>query len=66
MDMRSGTWNVRSMCRASSLRAAAQEISEYNLDLMGVQEIDRTEVTLALNQQANIHFSMERGMKIMN
>jgi hypothetical protein len=29
MDMRFGTWNVRSMCRAGSLRAVAEEISKY-------------------------------------
>jgi exonuclease III len=39
MDMRFGTWNVRSMYRAGSLRAVAQEISKYKLDLVGVQEV---------------------------
>jgi hypothetical protein len=39
MDMRFGTWNVRSMYRAGSLRAAGEEISEYKLDLVGAQEI---------------------------
>jgi exonuclease III len=57
--MRFGTWNVRSLYRAGSLRTVAEEVSKYKLDLLGVQEV-------ALNQQANIHFSMERGMKIMN
>jgi exonuclease III len=33
MDMRFGTWNVRSM-----YRAVAEEISKYKLDLVGVQE----------------------------
>jgi hypothetical protein len=37
MDMRLGTWNVRSMYRAGSLRAVAEEISKYKLDLVGVQ-----------------------------
>jgi exonuclease III len=37
MDMRFGTWNVRSMYRVGSLRA--EEISEYKIDLVGVQEI---------------------------
>jgi hypothetical protein len=37
MDMRFGTWNVRSMYRAGSLRAVAEEISKYNIDLVGVQ-----------------------------
>jgi hypothetical protein len=29
MDMKFGTWNVRSMYRAGSLRAVAEEISKY-------------------------------------
>jgi hypothetical protein len=37
MDMRFGTWNVRSMYRAGSLRALAEEISKYKLDLVGIQ-----------------------------
>jgi exonuclease III len=39
MDMRFGTWNVRSMCRAGSFRAVAEQISKYKLDLVGVQEL---------------------------
>jgi hypothetical protein len=39
MDMRFGTWNVRSMYRAGSLRAVAEVISKYNLDLVGVQQV---------------------------
>jgi exonuclease III len=39
MDMRFGTWNVRSMYRASSLRAVGEEISKCKLDLLGVQEV---------------------------
>jgi mRNA deadenylase 3'-5' endonuclease subunit Ccr4 len=34
MDMRFGTWNVR-----SKNRAVAEEISKYKLDLVGVQEV---------------------------
>jgi exonuclease III len=37
--MRFGTWNVRSLNRAGSLRAVAEEISKYKLDLVGVQEV---------------------------
>jgi hypothetical protein len=36
MDMGFGSWNVRTMYRAGSLRAVAEEISKYNLDLVGV------------------------------
>jgi exonuclease III len=39
MDMRFGTWNVRSMYRTGSLRAVVEEISKYKLDLVGVQEV---------------------------
>jgi hypothetical protein len=39
MDMRFGTWNVRSMYRTGSLRAVTEETSKYKLDLMGVQEV---------------------------
>jgi exonuclease III len=39
MDKRFGTWNVRSMYSAGSLRGVAEEISKYNLDLVGVQEV---------------------------
>jgi hypothetical protein len=38
MDMRFGTWNVRSMYRTGSLRAVGEEITKYKLDLVGVQE----------------------------
>ena len=31
--MRFGTWNVRSLCRAGSLTAAARELERYKLDL---------------------------------
>jgi exonuclease III len=41
MDMRFGTWNVRSIhvYRAGSLRTVAEEILKYKLDLVGVQEV---------------------------
>jgi hypothetical protein len=37
MDMRFGTWSVRSLYRAGSLRAVVEEISK--LDLVGVQDV---------------------------
>jgi hypothetical protein len=37
MDMRFGTWNVRSMYRAGSFRAEEEIISKkYKLELVGV------------------------------
>jgi hypothetical protein len=35
MDMRFGTWNVRSMYRVGSLRAVTEDISKYKLHLVG-------------------------------
>jgi hypothetical protein len=58
MDMRFGTWNVRSMYRAGSLRAVGE------VRFSGNRMSDGMEV--ALNEQANIHFSMDKEMKIMN
>jgi hypothetical protein len=54
MDMGFGTWNVRNMCKAISLRAVAE---------VGVQEVrwDRGNT----KHKANIHIS-GRGMRIMN
>jgi exonuclease III len=37
--MRFGTWNVRSMYRAGSLRTVMEEVSKYKLDLVGVQDV---------------------------
>jgi hypothetical protein len=39
MDMRFGTWNVRSLYRAGSLMTVSRELSRYKLDLVGVQEV---------------------------
>jgi exonuclease III len=64
MDMRFGTWNVRSMYRAGSVRIVREDISKYKLDVVRIQEVRWDGV--ALNEQANILFSVEKGMKIMN
>jgi hypothetical protein len=37
MDLRFGTWNVRSMYRAGLLRVVGEEILKYKLHLVGVQ-----------------------------
>ena len=37
--MRFGIWNVRSLYRADSLKAAARELARYKLDLVGVQGV---------------------------
>jgi len=37
--MKLGTWNVRRLCRAGSLKAAERELARYKLDVAGVQEV---------------------------
>jgi len=37
--MKLGTWNVMSLYRAGSLKAAARELGRYKLDEVGVQEV---------------------------
>jgi exonuclease III len=37
--MRFGTWNVRSLYAAGSLKTVARELGKYMLDLVGVQEV---------------------------
>jgi exonuclease III len=39
MDMRFGTWNVRSLYRVGSLMTVSRELSRYRLDLVGVPEV---------------------------
>jgi exonuclease III len=37
--MRFGLWNVRSLYRTGSLMMVSRELSKYNLDIVGVQEV---------------------------
>jgi hypothetical protein len=39
MDMRFGIWNIQSFYGAGFLKTASKELSNYNLDLMGLQEV---------------------------
>jgi exonuclease III len=39
IDMKFGTWNIRSFYRAGSLMTVVKEISDYKFDLVGVQEV---------------------------
>jgi hypothetical protein len=66
MDMRFGTWTVRSLYRAGSLQSAARESGKYKLDLqlVCIQEV-RWEKR-PLKGQRFILFSMEKGMKIIS
>ena len=38
-DVVLGTWNIRSLFRAGSLKAVARKLARYKLDLVGVQEV---------------------------
>ena len=38
-EVKLGTWNVRSLYRAGSLKAAARELARYQLDVVCVQEV---------------------------
>jgi hypothetical protein len=64
MDMRFGLWNLRSLYRAGSLMTVLRELTRFKLDLVGVQEVrwegGGTEAV------GDTHFTMERGMRIMN
>jgi hypothetical protein len=39
MDMRFGTWNIRSLYRVGSLMTVLRELPRYRLELVGVQEV---------------------------
>jgi exonuclease III len=39
MDMRFGTWNIRSLYRIVWLITVARELGKYKLDLVGVHEV---------------------------
>jgi exonuclease III len=39
MDMKFGTWKIRSLYRISPLKTVARELGKYKLDLVGVQEV---------------------------
>jgi exonuclease III len=41
MDVRFGSWNVRSLYRTGSLKTVARELGKYKLDLLDVQEVRR-------------------------
>jgi hypothetical protein len=38
MDMRYGTWNIKSLCRARSLKMVARKLGKCKLGLVGVQK----------------------------
>ena len=38
--MRFGTWNVRRLYRTGAVTLVAQELAQYRLKLLGLQEVD--------------------------
>jgi hypothetical protein len=38
MDIRFGTWNVKSLNKSGSITVATRELARYKLDLVGVKE----------------------------
>jgi hypothetical protein len=61
MDMRFGTWNIRSLYRAGLLQTVARESGKSKLDFLLVQVVRR-----ALNWNRIIHFDMEKGVKFIS
>jgi hypothetical protein len=39
MEMRSGCWNVRHLCRSGYLKTVSRELTEHALGLVAVQEV---------------------------
>jgi hypothetical protein len=39
MDMKFGTWNIRSLYRIGSLKTVARELGKCKLDLVGVEQV---------------------------
>lgn len=38
-DWKFGTWNVRTLLRSGALRAMAQELERYKMDVAAIQEV---------------------------
>jgi hypothetical protein len=61
--MRFGTWNMKSLYKAGLLMTVTKEVS-IQIIFSGITGSQMGKVTP--NQQANTHFPVERGMRIMN
>jgi hypothetical protein len=48
-----GTWNIMSICRSDSLKVESNDLAEYKLDLVAVQEGRRNKV--AMKQQTHFY-----------
>jgi len=63
-EIKVGTWNVGSLYRAGSLKAAARELARNKLDVVGVQEVrwDKGGTVRA----GDYNFFYGKGMKIIS
>jgi exonuclease III len=64
MDMRFGTWNVRSLYKAGSLMTVSREMAGYKLDLVGVQEVRWEGGDTKPAREYTFFYG--KGMRIMN
>jgi hypothetical protein len=63
MDMMFGTWHVRSLYRAGSLKTVACKLAKYNLDPVAAQEVRQDKVG---SQPAVTHLYTEMGVLIIS
>jgi len=63
--MKMGTWNIRSLYRPGSLKAAARELERYKLDVVAVKEVRWDKVGTVRVGDYDF-FSMGKEMKIIN
>jgi exonuclease III len=63
MDMRFGTWNIRSLYRAVSLMTVMKKISEYKLHLVGVQEVRWDRGGTELPGEYNFFYGSDRRLE---
>jgi hypothetical protein len=60
MDMIFGTWKVRSLYRAGSLKTVARELGKHNLYLVNIQVVRREK---GGTEQAELHFLWRREIR---
>jgi hypothetical protein len=64
IDLRFGTWNVKIIYRAGSLRTVVEEVSKYKFDLVGVQKVRRDRG--GSEQEGQYTSFYGKGITIMN
>jgi hypothetical protein len=64
VDMRFGTWNVRSLYRAGSLVTVSKEPSKCKFDLVWAQEVTMGRV--GIEPASEYRFAVERGTRIID